>query len=109
MSQRTKKIVSEFQSLLRSRFAENIVRLTLFGSHARGEEGPDSDIDVLVIVKRFSRRLENDILEAAYEVMWANGFRPLLSVHIMDEAYFARLEELESSFVNIVRHDGIPL
>ena len=109
MSQRIKKIVSEFRTLLRSRFAEDIVRLSLFGSYARGEERPDSDMDVLVIVKRFSLRLENDILDAAYEIMWANGFEPLLSVHVMDEAYFARLDGWESSFVNNVRHDGVTL
>ena len=44
----------------------------LFGSHARGEEGPDSDYDLLVVVpdaaepERCSSRL-------AYQALWGTG------------------------------------
>ena len=35
------------------------IKLILFGSHARGDPGPDSDIDIAVVVDRF----EGDYLE----------------------------------------------
>lgn len=38
----TERIVSKFQPL----------RVILFGSHARGEAGPDSDVDLLVVMSR---------------------------------------------------------
>lgn len=61
---------------LRRRLAEEIegpLRVVLFGSHARGQAGPHSDIDVLVVVKALSRDLEDRIFEAAWQVGFDAG------------------------------------
>jgi predicted nucleotidyltransferase len=41
------KLRSRFDSL----YGERLVRLVLFGSHARGDAEPGSDIDVLVVLR----------------------------------------------------------
>lgn len=48
------------------------VRIILFGSAARGEMGPHSDLDVLVVLPAGAQvaRAENDI----YRGMWGLGF-----------------------------------
>lgn len=47
----------------------------LFGSRARGDERPDSDWDVLVLVDRekVSFAFENEILNAVYDVSLETG------------------------------------
>ncbi len=52
----------EFRQLLERVWGEELVSLVLFGSQARGEAGPTSDIDLLIIKKglprsRFDRTL----------------------------------------------------
>lgn len=45
-------ILDEFRRRLLEHFGSRLVGLTLFGSYARGEAGPDSDIDVAVVLDR---------------------------------------------------------
>lgn len=69
----------DLQELL-SRFAEHllsgeggdkIARILLFGSHAKGTAGPDSDIDVLIATLD-GRKVERAILDRAYDFMVAH-------------------------------------
>ena len=47
-------------------------RIYLFGSHARGEEGPDSDLDLMVIVPDDALP-ERRRSRLAYERLWGVG------------------------------------
>ena len=44
-----------------------VLRVTLFGSVARGTETGNSDVDVAVVVARKTRRLQDEILRLATE------------------------------------------
>jgi predicted nucleotidyltransferase len=44
-------IVDEFEIRMRSIYQDRLVRLVLFGSQARGDAKPDSDIDLLVVLR----------------------------------------------------------
>ena len=44
-------ILRELRSRLDALYGERLVRLVLFGSQARGDPEPGSDIDVLVVLK----------------------------------------------------------
>lgn len=47
-------------------------RVYLFGSHARGEAGPDSDYDLLVIVPDAAPP-QRQRSQLAYEALWSTG------------------------------------
>jgi uncharacterized protein len=44
-------IISELRRELEALYGERLAQLILFGSHARGQAGAESDIDVLVLLK----------------------------------------------------------
>jgi predicted nucleotidyltransferase len=44
-------ILNALKQDLSQLYGERLVHLTLFGSQARGEQDPDSDIDVLVVLR----------------------------------------------------------
>jgi predicted nucleotidyltransferase len=46
-----KIIMQEFNSFLVNLYKDDLVKTTLFGSWARGEETDSSDIDILVVIK----------------------------------------------------------
>jgi uncharacterized protein len=51
MSEQLQKILAELRARLEELYGERLERLVLFGSQARGDAEPDSDIDVLVVLK----------------------------------------------------------
>jgi predicted nucleotidyltransferase len=57
----------------RSVFGQDLLGLVIFGSMARGEEFPDSDVDILVIVDRRCR-----LRRSLYE-RWANEIEPVIN------------------------------
>lgn len=46
-----RKIVAELRKRLERLYGDRLVHLILFGSHARGDAEPYSDIDVLVVLR----------------------------------------------------------
>jgi predicted nucleotidyltransferase len=48
--------LDRYVEVLRSRFGADLVSVVLFGSRARGEERPESDVDVLIVVRGLPRK-----------------------------------------------------
>jgi len=48
--------LGRYVELLKARFGPDLVSVVVFGSHARGEAKPESDIDVLVVVRGLPRK-----------------------------------------------------
>ena len=46
----------------------HVSRAILFGSHARGEAHPDSDIDILVIAPEFDEPYNKDLVDLLWEL-----------------------------------------
>jgi predicted nucleotidyltransferase len=59
-----KSLKERLQSLLK----DNLVRVILFGSRARGEAADDSDIDMAVVVREASRGVRESILHEVAEL-----------------------------------------
>jgi predicted nucleotidyltransferase len=51
--------LADFQRRLLELFPSEISQVVLFGSYARGEAAPDSDVDVMMVVKWSEERLQN--------------------------------------------------
>jgi len=78
-------------------------RIYLFGSHARGEAGPDSDYDLLVVVPG-SAPAERRRSRLAYEALWGTGTAADVLVWTRD-AFEARLH-LRASLPSTVMAEG---
>ncbi len=50
MDQKLRLILSEFRGQIESLYGKRLVQMVLFGSQARGQADPGSDIDVLVVL-----------------------------------------------------------
>ena len=78
-------------------------RVYLFGSHARGEAGPDSDYDLLVIV-RDDAPPERRRSRLAYEVLRGTGVA--VDVIVCARDYFERRRQVRTSLSAIVEREG---
>jgi uncharacterized protein len=96
-----------FVAELRVRFGARLRLLRLFGSHARGEAGPDSDVDVLVVVDDLTRAERTAIIYLAADLDLEHdaGLAPLA----MSAAHFAELRARETGLVLDIEQEGVPL
>ena len=84
--------------------SDKIKLMMLFGSVARGDYRPDSDIDILV-VSNYRKEIWPQISTIIADTVLEKG--ELLSVHVMDEAHFD--ETKDYSFLTNVLKEGINL
>jgi len=94
-----------YAARLRARFGERLRDVRLFGSFARGEAGPRSDVDVLVVVDGLTDAEIGDAAGEAAPVIVETGV-PLAPV-AMSTSRLERLREEERSFARALDTEGI--
>ena len=67
LSEIDEQAVTAFCIKLCDYFHENIEEIRLFGSKARGDDDPESDIDILIIVDKSNPETESKIFDLAYD------------------------------------------
>ena len=80
------------------------VGVILYGSQARGEAIPDSDIDVLVVLPD----LEKETLDIVFEVAWEVGFEAGQVISVTPTTHEEMDRLTASPFFQAVQKEGIP-
>ena len=78
-------------------------RVYLFGSVARGEVGPDSDYDLLVVVPDDAPSDRKDS-KLAYQVLWGTG--AAADIIVWESSRFERRARVVSSLPGTVLREG---
>jgi predicted nucleotidyltransferase len=88
-------------------FGTRVRELRLFGSRARGDARPDSDVDVLVVLDEVTRRDFVAVTDLCADLLVEHG--SLIDPHVRSAAVHERhLEEQRPLAMEIVR-TGVPL
>ena len=87
----------------RLRYAYDPERIYLFGSHARGDNGPDSDLDFLVVVPDDAPR-ERRGSRLAYQALRGTGVAA--DILVWTRAYFESRRHLKASLSSTVASEG---
>ncbi len=77
----------------------------LFGSKARGDAGPDSDYDLLLVVPD-DAPLERRRSRLAYETLWHLGARGAVDALVCTRSYFDARRHLKASLPGTVLREG---
>jgi len=78
-------------------------RVYLFGSKARGDEGPDSDYDLMIVVPDDAPR-DRRHSRLAYQVLW--GVRSAADVVVWTRTAFDRRSRMPASLPATVLREG---
>jgi uncharacterized protein len=78
-------------------------RIYLFGSVARGDAGPDSDLDILLVMPDDA---PPELLSPAraYEALW--GLKAAVEVHLWSHSRFESRLGLKASLPSVVEREG---
>ena len=101
--------LTEFVKRLRLELSNHVVDVRLFGSEARGDATPESDIDVLVVAQPDGQRtaLETRIVDIAFDVNLE--FNVFISPVVITPAILSRPMWRETPFIETVLREGIAL
>jgi uncharacterized protein len=104
MNERDRAILNQFRDLVTAEIPE--AEIVVFGSRARGDADRWSDMDVLVLVPRWSQEVENLIAERAWEVGFEHELHISFFVHSKGEWQNGPLRD--SLLAKAIRMEGIP-
>ena len=68
LSEKDADALRAFVSAVRDALGPDLVELRLFGSKARGDDTPESDVDVMVVVQTDTLEVKNHVYDAAFQV-----------------------------------------
>jgi predicted nucleotidyltransferase len=95
---------------LRQRYGDDLLRVVLFGSKARGDFDDESDLDVLIVVRipdadywQHRREIVNLTADLMLE------YSPVISPLINDEATYAQLRQWDTLLNRNIEQDGVEL
>jgi predicted nucleotidyltransferase len=106
MGPEEKEILKNFREKISKRFPA--ARVILFGSRARGDAGPQSDADVVVILKELPSEEDREfICDSAWETGYPYGLVIVPMVFSLEE--WESGPERLSLLVQAVQLEGVPL
>lgn len=74
-----------YRSSLRQRHPGSVVRMLVYGSKARGDAHPDSDLDVLIIVRNDATHLKRALRRVGYDLAATSDAVPSIMAYTLDE------------------------
>lgn len=107
LSENEKTALFEFKNKLREKLGDNFVQLKLFGSRARGEARPESDIDILVITKELDRKIDDIIIDITCQVCL--DYDIYLEMLDFSLEKYHRLQREQWPFILNVDREGVDL
>ena len=96
-----------FAEKVQQHFKDQDIAILLFGSRARGDALPDSDMDILVVLPTPDLKAQQTIRHLAVEVWLKFGI--YLSTRVWSEAHWQQHASLQTSFYRNLQHDAIEL
>ena len=105
LSLKEKTVLKQFKVELQQTLGDCFIELRLFGSKARGDDRPDSDMDVLVIVAGKDWPICDTVYDIATDILLQTNF--CVSPKVIGKSKFDELLKEDTSFVRNISTDAI--
>jgi predicted nucleotidyltransferase len=101
----TRAAVAAYAERTRARFGQRLVRIVLFGSHARGQASEESDVDLLTLVDGLTPADAGEIDAIVGDILTDSDV--LLSPLLLSTARFDELRARERRLPAEIEREGI--
>jgi uncharacterized protein len=107
LSTHEREALAAFRQELARHHRDRVQPVFLFGSKARGDAGPDSDVDVLVALTTDDPRVRSDVRRLAARISLEYGL--LISVRAAGRSRWAELARYRFPLYQAIQAEGIDL
>jgi predicted nucleotidyltransferase len=110
LTENERAALEDFVARLRHHYGDDLLRVVLFGSKARGDFDYESDLDLLVVVRFPDEdywRHRKQIVDMAWEAGFEHSL--VLSTVIRTPAEYDRMQHDRLLFYRNIKQDGIEL
>jgi predicted nucleotidyltransferase len=107
ISKNKKDAVSKYLEILQEKYLDKIENVILFGSAARGESDKESDVDILVVLKKRDEKLRDEVSMAAFDVILSSNV--VISPIVMNKEMYEWHKWYRDPLYNNIERDGIDL
>ena len=107
LSRKEKSALKQFRDGLNQALGPRLIELKLFGSKARGDDRPDSDIDVLAIVTSDDWHIRDKVYDVATDILLQANV--CISPKVISKSRFDQLCREGTSFIHNVSKDAIAI
>jgi len=107
LADKDRQVATEFVNRVRQRFDGQLLSAVLFGSRARGDAQPDSDMDMLLVMSSASPQTRREIRYIAVDVWLEHGI--YISTRIWSRDHRHKLEQLPTLLYRNITREGIEL
>ncbi len=107
LNQKERAALRAFVACLKSEYSNQLTRVVLFGSKARGDYDAESDLDVLVLVKSDDWHLHDRIVTESSPVSLKYG--ALISPKVVGPALYQNMRRLRSHLLENIQKEGVIL
>lgn len=103
ITKRESKAIAEYEGLLFKRFPNRISKLVLFGSKARGDSNPNSDLDLLIVLIKNGKQTTREIITLTHQPI--AKYMVDISPVVVEEKFFKSWSPL----LEHIKKDGITI
>ena len=107
LTPKERKAIQRAVQKLAAEFPEQVRFVALFGSKARGDFGPESDIDLLIISERGDWQTRDEIRDPVFDVNLETSLH--ISPRVIDWEQFQKLPVNRPGFFGNLRRDALEL
>lgn len=94
-----------YRKALADKFSGLVEEIVVFGSKARGESGPHSDLDVLIILREGDRNTKREVRHLGHSLAVTSEAVPSIMVYTREE--WSLRKRNGSPFYRAVTRDGV--
>jgi len=107
LSNQEKSGLRQFKASLEQTLGGQLIEMRLFGSKARGDDEPDSDIDVLVIVASDDWHIRDKVYDVTTDMLLQTDV--CISPKVISKSRFDQLCKEGTSFIHNISKDAITI